>query len=367
MKYLFLCVVALLLCSCNQEIENNNRPYLTLDIDTVIVDAGEEILDLQSYTFTLSPDKKFLYNFNSYDHSLEKINLQELRLDTKIPFEKEGPNGTVNSVYYLNLIDENNIQMADNWTSGQFRLDGTRTINHNLHAPDLKGDVLTEDEYVRNNVIIPEQPWIVYALVTNWKYKTYNLRKMDFKKKEIKKYDIDPKGKIPQYTFKVPSLSKDPIISPTIGLSVEKSKLIISTDLTNEIYLYDPRSDSVITKKNDHKLTLGEKKSDFIGQYASVEELMVDYQKMYEEISFYPPVWDMDNERYYRLSYQIEFKKEKAADSPIPEVAHMYLFFSTYDKNFDLIGEVAVPGSLKTMSKYFVREGMLWLKVNYRR
>jgi|GEM_PF-3180453 len=102
------------------------------------------------------------------------------------------------------------------------------------------------------------------------------------------------------------------------------------------------------------------------GSYLTLEidTVMVDYQKMYEEISFSTPVWDMDNERYYRLSYQIAFKKEKAADSPIPEVAHMYLFFSTYDKNFELIGEVAVPGSLKTISKYFVREGMLWLKVN---
>lgn len=290
--------------------------------------------------------------------------MEKLKLDAKLPFDKEGPNGTVDKVFYLKLTDKNSIQLADDRISGQFHLDGTRTENHNLYSQHLKGDELTDFEYIKKDVTTLEQPWIIYALVNNWKDKTFNLRKMDFHKKEIKKYEIDSKGKIPQYTFKVPTLSKDPIISPTLYLSTARGKLIVSTDISNEISLYDPSTDSIITIKNNHKLTANEKLGDFPGEYNSIEELMLDYKKMYEEISFSPPVWDNINERYYRLSYQLTYGKKIVSESNVIDTAHREMFFSIYDKDFKLIGEAILPYSLKTLTKPFIREGMLWLKVN---
>ena len=364
MKFLYLHAMIVFLYSCNQKIEKDKSYQLTFVIDTVMVDSGKEILDLQTVNFALSPDKKYFYNFNSYNHSLEKIDLEELKLEEMLPFDKEGPNGTVDRIFYLKMIDENIVQLANDNISGQFHLDGTKTGNHNLYSTDLKGDELNDFEYIKKDVISLEQPGIIYALVNNWKDKTFNLRKMDFRKKEIKKYDIDAKGKIPQYTFKVPTLSNDPITSPSLYLSTARGKLIVSTDISNEISLYDPATDSIITIKNNHKLTANEKLGNFPGEYNSIEELMLDYKKMYEEISFSPPVWDNINERYYRLSYQINYGKKIVSESNVIDIAHREMFFSIYDKDFKLIGEAISPYSLKTLSKPFIREGMLWLKVN---
>jgi len=50
-------------------------------IDTVMVDAPGEILYLEDFVHALSPDKRYLYNFNKYDHTLEKVDLEELRFD----------------------------------------------------------------------------------------------------------------------------------------------------------------------------------------------------------------------------------------------------------------------------------------------
>ncbi|WP_339717989.1 DUF4221 family protein [Cyclobacterium amurskyense] len=363
-KILYRYFILLFLYSCNQKIDEDKAYQLTFAIDTVMVDSGKEILDLQTVDFALSPDKKYYYNFNSYNHSLEKIDLEELKLNEMLPFDKEGPNGTVDRIFYLKMIDENIVQLANDNISGQFHLDGTRTGNHNLYSTDLKGDELNDFEYIKKGVISLEQPGIIYALVNNWKDKTFNLRKMDFRKMEIKKYDIDAKGKIPKYTFKVPTLSKDPITSPALYLSSARGKLIVSTDISNEISLFDPDTDSIFTIKNEHKLTANEKLGDFPGEYNSIEELMVDYRKMYEEISFSPPVWDNNNERYYRLSYQVTYGKKTAPESYIFDIAQREMFFSIYDKNFELIGEAILPYSLKTLSKPFIREGMLWLKVN---
>jgi hypothetical protein len=360
---LFFLPVAFFSCSQHQP-ENTVEKHLGFDIDTVMVDAGDEILDLGGMSFALSPNRKFLYAFNRYHHALQKIDLEELRLVEMLPFEKEGPNGTVNSIYYLNMLDENLVNMSDYWTSGQFQLDGTRTVNYNLYTNELQGDVLTENERLNDNIILPEQPWIVFALVSDWKDKTFNLRKMDFRQKEIKKYDIDREGKIPKYSFKVPSMSKDPIISPTLYLSVENGKLIISSNITNEIHLYEPLGDSLVSKSNHYKLTANEKTGEYPGEYASIDDLMANYQKVAEEISFLPPVWDGDNERYYRFSHLVAFEKEKAPDAALPEISRLSMYISAYDKDFELLAESTLPLLLKGLSKTFVRDGKIWLEVN---
>src|SRR5690606_19906348 len=118
--------------SCGNKPETSNTGILKFELDTLMVDAGGEILDLNGMDFALSPDRRYFYNFNKYDHSLEKIDLEELRLVEKLPFEVEGPNGTGKYVYYLNMLDENHIQLSDDRTSGQFHVNGTRLVSRNL-------------------------------------------------------------------------------------------------------------------------------------------------------------------------------------------------------------------------------------------
>ena len=293
-----LLILTCILLSCGNKIENNTAGILKFELDTLMVDAGDEILDLKWQDFVISPDGRYMFNFNSYDHTLEKIDLEELRLVEKLPFENEGPNGTVNAIYYLNMLDNNHIHLSDNWSLGQFQWNGTRTDNYDLYSNGLDGDVITEYEHLDSNIIIPEQPETVFVLVSNWKDKTYNLRKMDFGQKLITKYEIDSEQTIPKFSFKVPSLSKDPILKPYVYLSHGNGCLIISTNITNEVHLFDPIGDTLVSKWNRLQLTASEKTGKFPGTYASMEDMMVDYQKVLEDVNFSPPVWDKKNEKY---------------------------------------------------------------------
>lgn len=83
-------------CSKNTEKEIEFPEQLSFFLDTVYVDPGDEILYLQDKLFLsdLSADKSYLINFNRKDVIAERINLDELKLEKLIPFEKEGPNGT---------------------------------------------------------------------------------------------------------------------------------------------------------------------------------------------------------------------------------------------------------------------------------
>src|SRR5690554_2894624 len=144
MKKLNLIFVSCILFSCSQKATEVMVYDLVGVIDTVMVDAPGEILYLEDFVHALSPDKRYLYNFNKYDHTLEKVDLEELRLVEKLPFEKEGPNGTGNQIYNMNMVSENHIHMASFWTSGQFGLGGTRIASHGLYDDGYKGAVLSE-------------------------------------------------------------------------------------------------------------------------------------------------------------------------------------------------------------------------------
>ena len=227
---------------------------------------------MQDGASTISPDGAFFYHFSNHNHALEKIDLEKLRVVDKQPFEKEGPNGTGDMVCSIHMLDENRIYINAHQSSGIFRLDGTRTEHFNLDY-DFEGDLITAYEGVDYHIMVPDQPGVVFALVFNSEDNTINLRKMDFKEKRITKYDIDPEGKIPRYSFTVPSIGKNPIGNPGVYLSVEGGNLLVTTNLSDEIARYDPVGDSLVFKRNHHQLVANEKVGKYSIEYASIRDL----------------------------------------------------------------------------------------------
>ena len=272
-------LLLLLAASCGQHSERAVTKNVTLAIDTVMVDPGEDFIYMQDGASTISPDGAFFYQFNRHNHALEKIDLEQLRVVNTQPFEKEGPNGTGYFVYGIHMLDENHIYINADQSSGIFRLDGTLTEHFNLDY-DFEGDLITAYEGVDYHIMVPDQPGVVFALVFNSEDNTINLRKMDFKEKRITKYDIDPEGKIPRYSFTVPSIGKNPIGNPGVYLSVEGGNLLVTTNLSDEIARYDPVGDSLVFKRNHHQLVANEKVGKYSIEYASIRDLMVTYQKL---------------------------------------------------------------------------------------
>ncbi|MDN3687754.1 DUF4221 family protein [Cyclobacterium jeungdonense] len=95
-----------------------------------------------------------------------------------------------------------------------------------------------------------------------------------------------------------------------------------------------------------------------------IDTLMVDYQKVLEQVSFSPPVWDDENERYYRFSYRIEFAEVKEAGELLPEAIDRNIHLSVYNKDFALVAEAPVPQLVTNLVRYFVREGDIWIFEN---
>lgn len=80
MKKSFFWLFPLLISACQQKDHDTQQlDALTYTMDTVTVDAKGEILDVKRSLGNsgITNDQQFLYNFNLFDHHLEKIDLNK--------------------------------------------------------------------------------------------------------------------------------------------------------------------------------------------------------------------------------------------------------------------------------------------------
>ena len=106
MKYFTFLIITGISLSCqrkNIELDNHGILY---SVDTVSIDAKGQFMyleyDLHQSDYCLQDG--FLYNYNGFDHSIEKIDLDRLELVEKFPLQKEGPDGTGSHIFNWRLL-----------------------------------------------------------------------------------------------------------------------------------------------------------------------------------------------------------------------------------------------------------------------
>src|SRR5690554_4690074 len=153
-------IVALFSCSNKQEVAETvfEKNFSISIADTVIIDPGEEILYLQnnlgqSY---LGHEGKYLYNYNRQDNSLEIIDLDLLKLDKKIRFEREGPHGTGGYIQHVTYHGGNMVLMAEYHQVNFFSTQAERLFQLKIIDQQFVGDSLEKGESLVTGGILDE-------------------------------------------------------------------------------------------------------------------------------------------------------------------------------------------------------------------
>lgn len=119
--------------SCQGKKEGSNLGYFTefeFSIDTVLIETGEVFLFLKYGLLNSGIDesRKYFYNFNETDVTLEKINLDDLRLEAKLPFEREGPDGIGSGLGIMRVLENQQISITQMYQSSLFSMDGKKQM-----------------------------------------------------------------------------------------------------------------------------------------------------------------------------------------------------------------------------------------------
>lgn len=175
-----ICYVALLLISCQSNNKSGNSEYFStikFSLDTVLIETGNEFLFLKYGLLNsgIDENQKYFYNFNETDVTLEKINLDNLSLEAKLPFEREGPDGIGSGLGIMKVIEDDLVSITGMYQSSLFSMDGKKQMtvyyeNFSLAEWHSGGDQLKADR-----VLLDPASKRLYGLIQGYKNKVFEL------------------------------------------------------------------------------------------------------------------------------------------------------------------------------------------------
>jgi len=356
MKHINFLFAAAIFLSCSEnpkELSEGQTLSLNFELDTVMVDADEDFVYLKNGLLTsdLSRDGSLLYNYNSQDNSLEVIDLNQMKLIKKIPFEIEGPHGT-GRVVSFQVVNDSLFFIADWQSLGLFTIEAKR--NFHVAYESLKGPDFELDEFITSaGGMNPNgERFITFY---NKQGENPGIIDLDLVSGNVNKVLIPELQNLGRFASIYEDDQVVSAIGPTYFLKTTDQEVIISHSAINEIFIYS------LTEQKVEKINL---KSDITPNYQkdgkgrnvqSRNELMNLREERKRDVHFGVWIADNEQERFLRLSHQLVFS-ENNIDS--------YLVVLTIlDNNFQVIFEGQVP--LKSQpSKYFFRNGKLYVYEN---
>lgn len=128
---------------------------LTFSVDTLVIDRGEEIINLKHgiNPSSISEDKKYFFHYTILGEVLSIIDLNDLRLTKQQVYEKEGPNAIVRHTTNIQAVDENQILFIGLVNQGIYDFDGNKIKAINFEPSQITG-LTNELEFSRHNKIV---------------------------------------------------------------------------------------------------------------------------------------------------------------------------------------------------------------------
>ncbi|MFN3996702.1 DUF4221 family protein [Algoriphagus sp.] len=365
MRRLAFFAVALITFSCGttnseKSASSNVLEDISFTIDTVMVDPGEELINLASglRLSDLSPDKRTLYLLDDKDKSVSVVDLEELKLLRKLPFEKEGPNGIGQYLSNIQLLPNERFLFAGFQNTGIYSFQGEKVEDIKVSGADVEGMNASDENSIWNGIRISGDEKFLFSLPGNFFEGTRDLVVVDFASKKGKVIDIPAMDITSEFRIVLRSDETINVYTEEISLQELNGKLIIQTTAGSDAYLYDYTADSLRLLTFDHKLVLKKKEGTVRNEVTSQKEFEDEMGKLSSQISFEKFIWDDGSKRYFRFA-KIFYPK---VDDKTPRKADVFLF--AYDQDFKLIGETQLKELTSVPAYPFFKNGKLWSYVN---
>jgi len=351
--------------SCGKSGDHQAEETFKYKVDTVSVDAKGGILYLE-YDLRVADFSEvdgFLYNFNKHSHSIEKIDIDRLEWVGTFPLQQEGPDGTGFWISDIKSVGEGQLFLSGE-KAGIFDYEGNllKSFDWTKISPENGG--ILDEEYTYKQVFNPNFKDFLFSLFVNRHNNSISLKKLENSQNRISTLDIDPNENYKTYTLG--DLTNFNKWDPRLYISSQQNKIIVSHEFANDFYVYHPLNDSIQTISYSSALIPDRVTPTTEGDLVNSTEDRIKALKGYlGQVSFREIVWDSKHKRYYRLSASTQYGEIERPGWLLPEISDSKVYLSIFDADFKLLDERPIPElDGRTLSKYFVKDGMLWLFVN---
>lgn len=371
MKNLLLVLLLLaLLVSCDKSSSRyEDTAHLEIPVDTVLIDTGEDFINLRHGTYFsgLSHDKNYLFNSGATSPYLERINLETLKFEERMIFDDDGPNAFGD---YVNRVssDVNNNLVLTSWDgTSVFNMQKEKLKKYLLMGGDFKGDGLEGREQFISQIIPSEDYSETFGLVQDFANGNVFFVVLYDDTQTLKKTRLEGFEKAEEFAVAYSAEGGASIAYQTTEITRLGNKLFITNPAFSRIAVYDLDQRDLRYYDCKPTLTASEKTGRYNRNVHSMEEFDEERVKIEEEVKFFPLMGGFDDERYVRLSI---IGKSKINAQSMSEINDYDVFLTILNKSFEVVDEVKVEagvGKLFTNSfpqKPFLKDGKIWLYLN---
>jgi hypothetical protein len=351
--YLFLILLTL---SCKQENKNDSvknskdTNYLKI-VDSVVFSIGSKVYykSFQTHVFK-SFDTTLLYRSNFLNQSIDIIdftNKSMINSKTFAGIQKFGGSAFIplskDSIFLGSLMGEIYIKNNDSLVTkniGNKRMNEIRFYGKNPFKPiQIDNEIFL---YNPANERQSESSFENRPLLSSYNLETNSLKIRNFKYPS--------------------SFYNNCWAEQQFPISFTKSnnnKIVISLSTESNMYLYDPKLDSVITEINTAK----SKYINDITPYTKCDFTDVSsYFKYLKSVGRYRSIeYDSVNNVYYRI---VSLPTEKKLTGQRTQDIEVPLSVIVLDENFKIITERRLPSETYDPTDYFITDRGLWLSTN---
>ncbi|NHE59012.1 DUF4221 family protein [Cyclobacterium plantarum] len=364
---LFVFLLIQIACTSENQMENlSGSTSLDYSLDTVLIDPGEELLFVAGrlYNSDLSPDGKYLYNYNQHDHSFEQIDLDEKKLVRKFPFEKEGPNGTGEFFKSFFLLDNDHLVIISFPNPGVFEMSGKKLKELKFQELITDGGKTEDRKAFLVEMNLPNHDNQYLGFLRSFEAKSTELMRVDLEKGSTKTMSVLQFENLKNFELQFTDGKGYMVTGPQTYLIREGGKILLGSNLRNELYQYLPVTDSLRVFTYDSQLTENEKSVPGAREFDTQEGFLEAIRQVREEISFSAPVWDEQNKVYYRFSHKEVLEEPNTESFQWPAATSAEVFLTLFDENLDMLAETRVADIGMPPQKHFVKDGKIWMFVN---
>ena len=362
-KLSFSLLLASIIFSCQEKSsetlkQTNMLENLSFSIDTVVVDSGDELLNLGFgiRTFDLSEDSFFFFENNP--PALVEVDLESRTLIQKTEFETEGPDGVGNFVAQVSIGPNEEVYVLGVPQLGIYDKKGKK-------QKDLKVTPTGIDSQLAENF---------FALYSS---STYDFNRNQFyswpmgeeiENTELVIIDVDAQT---AQTVPIPEmeiLRKYSVLanengnymasSQSVYFFIHQNKLLITNSAMGNFYEYDLKKDSLRLVEVNHQLIPNRLTGEVTQNLNSEQAFRQEMAKINSQVIYQKMMWDSSQNLFFRLATQV-----KMGESRNDPNEYKY-FLLAYDENYKLVGESPIEGISNLISTYFFKDGKLWSYVN---
>lgn len=369
MKKLILILLPPLIFSCGgNSTENpdsgNILEGLAFTVDTVVVDSGEDIFILSSGlgAKALNQDKSILMFFEREPLNFVEVDLNNLKLIRKTPFQREGPNGVGPYGPGFQLGPKNELFIHNYNSQAIFNTKGELTKNLKIVPEGIDSELANDFQKLYSSAVFDFKKNRIYSQPTNEISKTYELFIIDPLTKKVRIEPIPEMKSVEDVSGIYITKSNDQSMYQFFGVQsfygIENGHLLLGAGGMSGIYHLDPETDSLEFIDIQHKRFPNRMEISLNNPPANEEQFLENRLKVNAELNYLEPLWDENREMYLRFGKKT-YLGQKQSD---PSTYEVFLF--AYDEGFRVLGETKIEGLDQVPANYFWKDGKLWSYVN---